>query len=82
VGWLLDLIMRAVAFLCRRPAPTPPPSRVEVQTDRAAVAETKLQTAETGNEAAAHAVAAVRAVDDQLVRQPDTLRAPDPYSRD
>lgn len=44
MGWLIDLITRLVAMLFHRPAPTPPQSRVEIDTERAAVAETKLAT--------------------------------------
>jgi hypothetical protein len=72
VNWLLSRL------LGRAPAP----SRVEVQTDRAAVAETKLATVEIANAQVAQAVQAERQSDARLAAHPDELRDPSSDSRD
>ena len=72
------LLGRLVAFLAGLLAR----SRAKPPAERAAVAETRLETERANHEALSSAVDARRAVDDRILREPDSVRAPDKYSRD
>lgn len=67
IAWLFGLLANAKA---------PPPA------ERAAAAETKLATKEATDAQVESAIAASRAARERIVREPESIRAPDKFSRD
>ena len=71
---MLGAVLAWLAKILAKPAPGP------TALERAAAAETKLATHEANHEAV-QAAADRRAADAERVRDPDSLRAPDEFSR-
>lgn len=73
------LISWVLGFIFKKPAPL---TQEAQQAAKAAVAETQLATETTANAQIATAIEAQRQSDARIAADPDSVRSPDPDSRD